>query len=288
MFAACLSAPALAFAQGAPAAAVEAQSQPDPWEGFNRDLLAVHESVDQAVVEPIARGYRAVTPRPVRTGVRNFLRNLRGPVIFANDVLQGEFERAGTTAGRFALNSTIGIAGVFDPANSMGLEYHDEDFGQTLAVWGLEPGPYIFVPLMGPTNVRDTAGRVVDTVFDPLTWAEFDEADEVRIGRTVLTALNARESVLDAVDDVRRNALDPYVSIRTSYALLRESAIQNGESSVEDLPEFEAIDDAEAATDTPDNFSVTEDNSQHFDPNQPEAMSDALAEDFPAPMSGEL
>src|SRR5690606_12163228 len=153
--------------------------------------------------------------------------------------------------------------GVFDPADRMGLAYHDEDFGQTLAVWGVQSGPYIFVPLLGPSTVRDGAGRIVDVVFDPLTWADFDEVDETRIARATLTALSARESVLDAVDDVRRNAIDPYVTIRSSYALLRESAIRNGESSVEDLPEFEPIDDAEADTDAFDNKTVTEDNSQH-------------------------
>ena len=234
-FAALMAAPGVANAQ-------EAQS--DPWEGFNRDMFAVHESVDQAVLEPVARGYRAITPRPVRRGVLNFLRNLRAPVIFVNDVLQGEVRRAGTTAVRFGVNTTIGIAGVFDPATSMGLERHDEDFGQTLAVWGVDSGPYIFVPLLGPTTVRDSAGRMVDMAFDPLTWAEFDEVDEVRAGRGILTGVATRELVLETVDDIRRDSLDPYVTIRTSYGLLRESAIQNGPADVEDLPEFEDIDEA--------------------------------------------
>jgi phospholipid-binding lipoprotein MlaA len=231
-FAVCLAAPGVASAQDA---------QSDPWEGFNRDLFAVHESVDQAVLEPVARGYRAVTPGPVRKGVLNFLRNLRGPVIFANDVLQGEVGRAGTTAARFGINSTIGLAGLFDPASSMGLERHDEDFGQTLAVWGVDAGPYIFVPLFGPTTVRDGAGRIVDIAFDPLSWAEFDEVDEVRAGRTVLAGLAARELVIETVDDIRRDAVDPYVTIRTSYGLLRESAIHNGPADVQDLPEFDEI-----------------------------------------------
>jgi len=203
--------------------------------------------VDEAVVEPIARGYRAVTPGFFRAGVRNVLRNLRAPVIFANDVLQFEPSRAGTTAGRFVINSTIGIVGIFDPASSMGLERHDEDFGQTLAVWGVPDGPYLFIPLMGPSNVRDTFGRVVDTAFDPLTWAEFDEADEVRTARTVFTALSAREGVLETIDDIRRDSLDPYVTIRSSYGLLRESAIQNGPADVQDLPDFEEIEDVPTA-----------------------------------------
>jgi phospholipid-binding lipoprotein MlaA len=290
--AACFAAPSLAFAQEAAPAAPSLEAAPvvdqadahDPWEGFNRDLFAIHEGVDEAVLEPVARGYRAITPQPVRSGVRNFLRNLRGPVIFANDVLQGEFSRAGTTAARFGVNTTIGIAGVFDPAERMGLERHDEDFGQTLAVWGVGSGPYIFVPLLGPTTVRDGAGRIVDIAFDPLTWAEFDEADEVRVGRTVLTALSARESVLETVDDIRRDSLDPYVTIRSSYSLLRESAIQNGETNVEDLPDFESFDE-QPAIETPGDAGVTEDNSQHPETIQADQAFVDLAQPESAPIS---
>jgi phospholipid-binding lipoprotein MlaA len=267
-FAACLATPALAYAQEAGPA--------DPWEGFNRQMFAIHEGVDKAVLEPVARGYRAITPGPVRQGVLNLLRNLRGPVIFANDVLQGEFSRAGTTAVRFGVNSTIGIAGIFDPATSMGLDRHDEDFGQTLAVWGVDSGPYLFIPLMGPTTLRDGAGRVVDVGLDPLTYADFDEADDVRIARTILSGVAARELVLDTVEDIRRDSLDPYVTIRTSYGLLRESAIQNGPADVEDLPEFEDIDE-QPATPTGDN-SVTGDNTQQVDAIQNEDASVTLAE----------
>lgn len=225
----CLAAPSVAFAQEAN----------DPWEGFNRDLYAVHDSVDRAVLEPVARGYRAVTPRPVRQGVLNFLRNLRGPAIFANDVLQGEPERAGVTAARFSVNSTIGILGIFDPAARMGLERHDEDFGQTLGVWGVGPGPYIFIPVMGPSNVRDLSGRIVDNVFDPFTWARGEDAGIARGTRGALTGISTREQLLDSIEDIRATSMDPYVSIRSSYGLLRESAIQNGRSDVQDLPEFD-------------------------------------------------
>jgi phospholipid-binding lipoprotein MlaA len=270
-FAACLAAPSLASAQ-------EAQ-QGDPWEGFNRGLFAVHEGVDQAVTEPIARGYRAVTPSFFRTGVRNFLRNLRGPVIFANDMLQGEIGRAGTTAARFGINSTVGIVGVFDAAEPMGLEYHDEDFGQTLGVWGVDSGPYVFIPLMGPSSVRDIVGRVVDTGLDPLTWADFDEVDDVRVGRTVLTALTARELTLDAVDDIRRDSLDPYVTIRTSYGLLRESAIQNGPADVQDLPDFEEIEEAPAPEGS-DGGEIPQQSSSI----QPSDAAVTLAQPISAPM----
>lgn len=241
-----LAAPSLAFAQDAETG--------DPWEGFNRDLYAVHDSVDQAVFEPVARGYRAVTPGPLRQGVLNVLRNLRGPVIFANDLLQGEVNRGGVTAARFVVNTTLGVVGIFDPATSMGLERHDEDFGQTLAVWGVGEGPYMFIPLMGPSNVRDTAGRVVDIALDPMTWMRGDDADSWRVARTVTTAVAAREQVIEAVDDLQ-NSVDPYTSIRSSYNLLRESAIQNGRTDVQDLPDFDdmPVSDDPAAPETGEN-----------------------------------
>jgi phospholipid-binding lipoprotein MlaA len=215
----------------------------DPWEGFNRGLFSIHEGIDKVVLEPVARGYRAITPSFVRSGVSNFLFNLRSPVIFANDVLQAEPNRAGTTVARFAINSTVGVLGLFDPASHWGLDKHDEDFGQTLAVWGVSSGPYLFIPVLGPTNVRDGLGSIVDIFIDPLTYAEFDGDNTFRVSRTVLTGITAREALLDTVDDIRQNSLDPYVSIRTSYGLLRQSAIANGEQAP--LPDFEEIPESE-------------------------------------------
>jgi phospholipid-binding lipoprotein MlaA len=239
--AACVAAPTGASAQ----AEVD-----DPLEDVNRGLYGIHEVIDQAVLSPVAHGYRAITPKPVREGVLNFLRNLRGPLIFTNDVLQGEFGRAGITAARFGLNSTLGFAGLMDPASDLGLERHSEDFGQTLGAWGVEPGPYIFVPVIGPTNLRDGAGRIVDVALDPLSWTQFDNVADVRLGRTMVTGLAAGENALDEVENVRRNALDPYVTVRTSYSLLRESAIHNGPTDVQDLPEFEDISEAPLAPET--------------------------------------
>lgn len=226
---------------GVPSMALAQEQVDDPFEPLNRRLFAVHEAIDGAVLEPLARGYRAVTPQPVRTGVRNFLRNLKGPVIFANDVLQGEGGRAGTTAVRFGLNTTIGVFGVLDPASELGFERHDEDFGQTLAVWGVDAGPYFFIPLFGPTTLRDGAGAVVDVAINPITYANYDGEGYVNGTRVVLTGLSARENVLEAVDQVRENSFDPYVTFRTTYGLWRHSAIQNGRRDIQDLPEFEAI-----------------------------------------------
>lgn len=239
--AACVLAPGHARAQ---------DSANDPWEAANRRLFAAHEAIDEALIEPAARGYRAITTEPVRNGVTNFLRNLRAPVIFANDVLQGEGARAGVTAARFGVNSTIGLLGVMDPAQRMGLERHDEDFGQTLAVWGVGGGPYIFVPVLGPTNLRDGAGRIADMALNPLTWAEFDGQAAVRTTRGLMTGVSARENLIEPIDEVRANSLDPYVTFRSTYGLLRESAIQNNRHDVQQLPEFEAI--PNSVDETPD------------------------------------
>lgn len=246
--AACLAAAPAASAQESlatePEAVETAAEMPaagsvyDPWEGFNRGLFAVHESVDKAVLEPVARGYRAVTTTGIRSGVSNFLSNLRSPVIFVNDALQAEPSRAATTAARFGINSTVGVLGVFDVASRMGLERHDEDFGQTLAVWGVGSGPYLFIPILGPSNVRDGFGRVVDVFVDPLTYAEFQGDDTFRATRGVMAGVSAREALLDVVADTNSRSLDPYVTYRTSYGLLRESAINNG--AAEDLPDFDA------------------------------------------------
>lgn len=250
---ACLAVPTMASAQEAAAsdaAPSEAASSNDPWMGFNRSMFGVHQAVDGAVLEPVARGYRAVTPAPLRTGVLNFLRNLKSPVVLANDVLQGEVNRAGTTAGRFAINTTIGVGGIFDPAASMGLARHDEDFGQTLAVWGVPSGPYLFIPLLGPTTLRDGAGRIVDTAFDPLTWADFDDVGAVRAARTVIAGVAQREVLIDQIDSFEAQGGDLYVTYRSAFEVAREAAIRNGRADVQELPEFEDIDE-EPAMNTP-------------------------------------
>lgn len=291
-FAACL-APAAAFAQDAPPPMPpEAQRQEvlandgdgDPWEGFNRTMFATHEAIDRAVLEPVARGYRAVTPNPVRASVRAFLRNLRSPVILANDLMQGEFERAGRTMLRFGLNSSVGFLGLFDPATGLGIEGHEEDFGQTLAVWGVDSGPYLFIPLMGPATLRDGLGRIVDNVFDPFNYAQFENADTVRIARGALGGISAREAVLDAVDGIRRDSMDPYASIRTSYLLLRQSAVQNGQMDVQNLPDFEDTYDL-LDDEPPTEPGTTGETPQHSDPNASPTVDEALDDDAAAPTS---
>jgi phospholipid-binding lipoprotein MlaA len=239
---ACLCAPAVAYAQDpltSPEAIRESSSIPDPLEGFNRNMYAVNDAADHVVLEPVARGYRAVAPGFVRAGVNNFLHNLSSPVTFVNDLLQGQVKRAGVTAARLGINSTLGVFGLLDPATDFGLERHEEDFGQTLAVWGVGSGPYLFVPLVGPTSLRDGAGQIVDLAFDPLNWAHFDHDNEARVTRGVVAGVAAREELLDPIDGIRRTSIDPYATIRATYQLTRESEIRNGLLDDEELPNLD-------------------------------------------------
>ncbi len=210
----------------------------DPLEGFNRRMYALNNVLDKYALEPVARGYRAITPRLLRVGVRNALDNLDAPLTFVNDVLQGEPSRAGVTAARFGINTTVGLLGVFDVAKEVGLRDHDEDFGQTLGRWGVKGGPYLVLPVFGPSNVRDAGGRVADYFLNPLNYPTFENDDAVRIGVTVVSAVSAREAGLEAIANLRATSNDPYVTIRTYYMLSRESSIRNGRQNDADLPDF--------------------------------------------------
>jgi phospholipid-binding lipoprotein MlaA len=211
----------------------------DPFEGVNRRLYAVHNVIDGAVLEPLAVGYKTVLPSPVRTGVRNVLRNLSSPVTFVNDVLQVKPSRAGITAARFGVNTTLGVVGVFDVASQFGWERHTEDFGQTLGHWGVGEGPYLFIPIAGPTNVRDLVGRVVDIGFDPLTYATYDGDDAVNVSRVVLSGLDARAQIIEPLRELNAQSPDVYASIKRVYTANRRNDVQDGAINVEALPDFD-------------------------------------------------
>ena len=202
------------------------QEVADPIEPVNRAIFSFNMFVDTWLLEPVARGYRFVTPEAARRSVANFLANLRSPVIFANDALQGERERAGITLGRFMINTTLGVAGLFDPASALGYHRHDEDFGQTLGVWGVPGGPYLMLPLLGPSNGRDTAGRVGDYFINPLNHCCINQ-DE-RLGLLGVTAVSEREANIELLDDLRANSIDLYATIRTIYTQKRAADIRNG------------------------------------------------------------
>jgi len=216
----------------------------DPLEGWNRSVYAFNEEVDKAVLQPVAKGYRTVTNEPVRGGVSNFLTNLNQPVVFANTVLQGKPIAAVDTAARFVLNTTVGIGGVFDLASTIDIPLHREDFGQTLGVWGVPNGPYLMLPLMGPSNLRDVSGLGVDAAFNPLNYAEFEGDTEFRVATGIAGAISARERLIEQIE-VLRDQPEPYIALRRNYTQQREAAIRDGreqEDPFKDLPDFDDYD----------------------------------------------
>ena len=217
----------------------------DPLEPLNRQVFAFNEAADQAVIGPVTEVYVTVTPELAREGVSNALSNLNSPVVFANDVLQGEPVRAAETFYRFLVNSTIGVLGVFDPAAEFGVERHSEDFGQTLAVWGVGEGPFLVLPLMGPSNLRDATGRGVDAFIDPLNTGEInndeDLTDTVRWTSFGLGLLQTRAAVDEQLETLREQP-EPYVAMRRAYTAQRKAAVRNGreeDDPYKDLPDFD-------------------------------------------------
>jgi len=215
----------------------------DPLEGINRAIFALDMDLDDALFKPSAYVYRWVVPKPGRKGIRNILNNLDSPVIFANDILQGEWSRAGTTTARFGLNSTLGLLGLFDVAKAIGLPRHDEDFGQTLAADGdVGAGPYLVLPILGPTNFRDLTGKVIDLAFDPLTWMGGSNAQTFAISRFVLDAISEREANIETFDEIERTSIDLYSQVRSIYNQHRNAQIKNGRDSTKDLPDLSNLD----------------------------------------------
>lgn len=226
----------------------------DPYEGFNRTMFGFNNGFDQYLLGPAASVYETVTPRLFREGVGNALSNLGEPVSFANNVLQGKPGPAIDTGFRFLINSTIGIGGIFDVASEVGLDEKDEDFGQTLAVWGADSGPYLVLPFFGPSTPRDLLGSGIDRGFDPLNhlrWqADYLGNDEdfdttFRISTTVLGLLNARVAFGPALEQINSQP-EPYVALRRAYVSQREAAIRDGQVERDpfaDLPDFDEFED---------------------------------------------
>lgn len=205
---------------------VVAEENPrDPYEGFNRSMFSVNEAVDKFTAKPVAQAYDMVTPLPVKAGVGNFFGNVGDLWIGANSAMQGKFGDAGVDFGRLLINSTVGIFGFFDVASELGLEKHEEDFGQTMAVWGVGDGGYMFWPIIGPRTVRDTAGWVVDSYADPV-WRARPIA--TRNSLVALRFVDIRASLLPAEKVVEEAALDKYAYIRDAYLQRRRNQIFDG------------------------------------------------------------
>jgi phospholipid-binding lipoprotein MlaA len=218
--------------QGDPEALAAYEEANDPLEPANRYFFEVNYALDELVLKPIAGWYYVALPNPVQDSIRNALRNIATPVVLANDLMQGSTSRAGTTTMRFLINSTVGVLGLFDVAAGWGFPYHDSDFGQTLGRYGVAEGPYLMVPVMGPSNPRDLAGNVVDNYIDPLTYI----APAYHVGyllyvRAALAGIDLRARNLKTLDEVHKNSLDYYATIRSLYRQVRNDAINYGSPS---------------------------------------------------------
>jgi phospholipid-binding lipoprotein MlaA len=224
--------PAPSFAAGDPlfddGAADRAEEVSDPFEPLNRFMLRLNEGLDRWVVAPIAHGYALVVPRRARRAVRRVLANLDSPAVFVNDLLQLELVDAGITVTRFAINTSVGLAGVFDVAAVVGIERHDADFGQTLAVWGAPSGPFLIVPVVGPTNVRDASGYVVDMFFRPTTYL-FVVAPLVPIVVTSIQegsiGITAHDAHGEGLAALRASSVDFYAALRSAYGQDRSAQV---------------------------------------------------------------
>jgi phospholipid-binding lipoprotein MlaA len=210
----------------------------DPYEQTNRDMLKFNGKVDKYFVIPTVGVYFILVPEGGRRGVHNFLGNLALPTIFVNDMLQGELSRAGKSMWRLVINSTVGAGGFFDPASKIGVSGHGEDFGQTLAVWGVKEGPYLVLPFFGPSNPRDAAGMVVDAAMDPTNQIPFKQHIWWSAGREYFALLDFRAQTYQTIQGIQRSSVDYYSSLRSLYRQLRNEQIRNGRKQGQDLPDF--------------------------------------------------
>ena len=211
----------------------------DPWEPYNRGVSGFNNALDTAVFKPVAEGYRWITPDFFRVAVRNVLDNLKQPLYLANNLLQGDFKGASYNLKRFTANTLIGVAGVFDIASHEDMPNDKEDFGQTLAVWGVGSGPYFVLPILGPSNIRDSVGLGVHWYADPINrYAQNTDRSEIKISRAVIEGLSIREENIETIDSLKETSVDFYATMRSIYRQRRADAISDG-SYEPDFPEFD-------------------------------------------------
>lgn len=206
----------------------------DPYENFNRSMYGFNMGLDKYLLKPVADGYAYITPDVMQTGVTNFFNNLKGINVVLNDLLQGKFEQSASDLGRFTTNTTIGLGGLFDVATPLGLQQNVEDFGQTMAVWGVDQGPYLVLPILGPTTVRDGGGTILDRAANPGTYL---------MGTGVVEGINERANAEGALNFIDEAALDPYVFTRESFLQYRNNLVNDGKTDVDsfDLDIDEAL-----------------------------------------------
>jgi phospholipid-binding lipoprotein MlaA len=235
-------------------------AEKDPLEGFNRTIWAVNRGADKVVVKPVTQVYRAVAPKPARDGVRNFFANVGEPFSFINNVLQGKPDRAVRNLGRFLINTTVGIGGLFDQASRVGVRPATEDFGQTLAVWGANGGPYLVLPLLGPSTLRDGVGTGVSQLADPyrVCLRECDLPKGLPTGMNVLEIISVRDGLIEAgADGFLESSLDPYAAARSAFLQRRRAEILNQDGD-DAAAEAAAAADAEANPITDDGLGAAD------------------------------
>jgi len=215
-----------------------AQSDPnDPWEATNRQIFDFDVQFDHAVGRPVAVFYRSAVPEFARDGVHNALDNLHAPVVFVNDVLQGDANKATNTVGRFMVNSTVGLAGFIDVASPIGIPGHDNDFGITMGKVGIGEGNYLVLPFLGPQPPRDLLGTGVDIAFDPTTWMSWNNITLYQMIRAGLGVIDTRTSELDEIQSIERSSIDFYATTRSLYLQHREAEVR-GDNANTNLPNF--------------------------------------------------
>jgi phospholipid-binding lipoprotein MlaA len=220
----------------------------DPWESWNRGVYKVNDKLDRAFAKPVAKTYVRFVPQPIRTGVSNVMSNLNTPTVMFNDALQGKFLAAANDLGRFVLNSTVGIAGLLDPATSAGLAKNDEDFGQTLGHWGVKPGPFVELPFLGPSDARDAPAKVVDAYTNP---RQYIHNNWVKYSLWGVDLIDRRAALL-SLDDTVRKVFDPYAFIRDAYLQRRAYLVSDGAVTDEAPLEDPGADEPPANTPPPD------------------------------------
>lgn len=223
----------LALLNFSPCFSAQAQDVEDPLEDFNRAVFWFNERVDRNVLGPIAESYEELVPKPVRIGVTNFFRNAASPVYVSSDLLQGKFEQAGVHSARFVINTIFGLGGLVDAAKTKGLEHHPEDIGIAFGYWGVGGGPYLVLPFLGPSNVRDFVGLVCDRLLSPTTYIgelplSQAEINIAQYGSTALEAVDTRSRLTTAINSGREGSLDYYLFVRSSYHQSRQGTIYDG------------------------------------------------------------
>lgn len=215
----------------------------DPWEHRNRRMFAFGMKLDRALIAPLAHGYRRAAPPALLVALGRMIHNLDEPRIAGNDLLQGHPRRAATAGGRFVLNATLGVGGLLDPAGRLGLRRHEADFGQTLGRYGVPPGPYGFMPLLGPGDVRDGVGGLVDTLADPLPWATGGLFTAFGRARRWSATAQARVDADGQLIAIQRDFTDPYAALRSAYSQQRAQKVRDArgeatDAAVQQLPDF--------------------------------------------------